>query len=197
MKKMVLLIVVGSVSAIAAVVGILLWRQNRPPSETNDGTQARLIPKVAAPNFTLTGADGSNVSLDGLRGNYVILFFSGGLNCFTCLPQIGELNTDSPLNEGDTMAFSVVPDSAATWRKAEQASTSLAKAKPLFDTTGQVFQEYRDLNVSSLMPQGQHMAHTYFVINKAGTIVGVFDDPSMGTRNDSLISLLEKLREIE
>lgn len=39
-------------------------------------------------------------------------------------------------------------------------------------------------------------AHT-FVINKTGAIVGVFDDSAIGTGNDTLISLLEKIREIE
>lgn len=197
MNKRVLLIVIGSVSVVAVVGGLLLWRQYRPLNGTDAKPQGGVIPKLAAPGFTLAGNDGSNVSLNDLRGNYVILFFSGGLNCFTCLPQIGNLNTDPALNNGDTLAFSVVPDSPATWQKAEEASTSLAQARPLFDTSGEVFQEYRDLNISSLMRQGLHMAHTYFVINKVGTIVSVFDDSAMGTRNDVLISLLDKIRQIE
>ena len=197
MRKTVLFVIAGVLVAAAVIGGVLVWRQNQAAGGTDNETQGGLIPKVAAPDFSLADNEGNNVSLSALRGNYVILFFSGGLGCLPCLPQMGELNKDPGLNNDGTIAFSIIPDPPSAWQKAQEASSSLARARPLFDTEGKVFQDYEALNISSLMRQGLHMSHTYFVIDREGIIASVIDDPAMGVRNDVLVSLLDELRKIE
>jgi len=198
MRKPVLLALAGVLGVAAVTGGVLLWRHGQAAGRTGDEAQGgRLIPKVAAPDFALVGADGNSVSLGDLRGKYVVLFFSGGLNCLPCIGQISELNKDPALNNDGTVAFSVIPDPPSAWQQAQETSSSLAQARPLFDTEGTAFQAYESLKVSSLMTHGLHMSHTYFVINRQGMIVSVLDDGAMGVRNDVLAPLLGKIREIE
>lgn len=72
---------VVTLAALAAVVTAMLVT-SRPESSA----EVR-----SAPDFTLTDTNGDQVSLSDLRGTNVLLYFSEGAGCQSCLVQMGEL----------------------------------------------------------------------------------------------------------
>lgn len=72
---------VVTLAALAAVVTAMLVT-----SGPESSAEVR-----SAPDFTLTDTNGDQVSLSDLRGTNVLLYFSEGAGCQSCLVQMGEL----------------------------------------------------------------------------------------------------------
>ena len=148
-----------------------------------------------APDFTVEGIDNKTFKLSDYRGKNVILFFNEGTMCYpACWDQILELGKDSELNNGDTASFSIVVDSKDAWQKIVKETPGFSDAKILFDTARAVSLAYDVLSLESSMHQGSFPGHTFFIIDKEGTIRYALDDPNMAIRNNALISEVAKLK---
>ena len=70
-----------------AVIGIVVAMMLTSRQETSATTRV-------APDFTLTDTSGVQVSLAGLRGKNVLLYFSEGAGCQACLVQMAQIEKD-------------------------------------------------------------------------------------------------------
>lgn len=145
-----------------------------------------------ASNFSLTDKDGKTYSLESLKGKNVVLFFNEGLMCYpACWNQIVALSEDERFN--NTVALSVVVDSKEKWQSAINKMPALANATVVFDNGAVVSKKFNMLNTKSSMHYGSFPGHTFIIIDKEGIIRYIFDDPSMGIRNDQLIAEIGKI----
>lgn len=163
---------------------------NSPADET---TFKNLVGKKA-PDFNLSSSTGGDIILSSLKGKKVVLFFNEGLMCYpACWNQIVELSKDKRLARGDIAVLSIVVDSPADWKSAISKMPDLAKSTVLFDATKSVSQNYGILALPSSMHKGTNPGHSYVVIDKEGIVRYVFDDPSMGIQNNTIVSELSKI----
>lgn len=180
------LVVIG----IAGIVGLLLYLSSaNPPIKGNSGSQTLndLIGKPM-PSAQLKDKDGNPYSLDGLKGKNVVLFFNEGVMCYpACWNQVAALGTDPKLNSDDTVSLSVVTDRPDQWQQAMAKMPDLAKATILFDQGGTVSSQLGLLTVPSSMHKGSNPGHTYVVLDKAGIVRYVYDDPNMAINNSKII----------
>lgn len=148
-----------------------------------------------APDFELESIDGKTIKLSDYLGKNVVLFFNEGSMCYpACWNQIAELGNDSRFNTENIAVFSIVTDPKDQWLDIVKNSTNLAKSKILFDTARSVSKAYDVLYLASSMHRGSLPGHTYFIIDKNGTIRFTMDDPNMALANDKLIKEIENLK---
>lgn len=147
----------------------------------------------SAPDFTLENYDGKKVTLSGLKGQSVILFFNEGLMCYpSCWNQIAAFGKDSEISK-KAVILSITVDPQKDWNYAVNKMPELAKATVLFDTAGEVSKSYGVLTLPSSMHKGQYPGHSYVLIDKEGVVRFVRDDVSMAVRNSELSAELEKI----
>ena len=147
-----------------------------------------------SPDFALADQSGKTYALNELRGKNVVLFFNEGLMCYpACWNQIVSLSKDERFKNNDTIALSVVVDSPRDWQSAIEKMPELAAATVVFDQNATISNKFGVLTAASSMHYGSLPGHTFVIIDKAGTIRYVFDDPQMGIRNDQLATEIEKL----
>jgi len=148
-----------------------------------------------SPNFSLTDREGKVYSLENLRGKNVVLFFNEGLMCYpACWNQIVSFAKDERFSQkDDTVVLSVIVDAKDEWQQAVDKMPELGLATVVFDE-GAVFSKTLGvLNLPSSMHYGSLPGHTYVVIDQAGIIRHVFDDPNMALHNDQLIKEIAQL----
>ena len=201
MKSLNKKILIGA--AIVAAGGLILFAVNKEPSKTNGAISESLKDKIyfseavgkKAPDFELESIDGKNVKLSDYRGKNIVLFFNEGSMCYpACWNQIAELGNDPRFDTKNTIAFSIVTDPRSQWLDIISKSSNLAKSKIIFDTSRSVSRAYDVLYLTSAMHAGSLPGHTYFVIDKEGTIRFTLDDPNMAIANDKLIKYIETLK---
>lgn len=147
-----------------------------------------------APDFTLLGSDGKEITLSRLKGKNVVLFFNEGLMCYpACWNQIAAFGTDERFKNDKVMALSIVNDPNKDWAGAVVKMPQLGSATVLFDTNREVSKIYGVLTLPSSMHRGQFAGHSYVVIDREGVVRSVKDDPQMALRNDELVSGVAKL----
>lgn len=61
-----------------------------------------------APDFTLQTTDGSNVTLSDFRGSPVVLYFSEGAGCGSCLQQMSEIEKDPAFADAGITVLPIV-----------------------------------------------------------------------------------------
>ncbi len=148
-----------------------------------------------APKFSLTDINGKEYSTENLKGKNVVLFFNEGLMCYpACWNQIAKFGSDSRFNSNDTIALSIVLDPKKDWSEAIAKMPELAAAKTLFDDGGYAARAFNVLKLPSSMHYGLLPGHTYVVIDKAGIVRYVFDDPRMAIRNDDIFAKVQTLK---
>jgi len=144
------------------------------------------------PDIQLTDMDGKTYTNESLKGKNTVLFFNEGLMCYpACWNQIAGFGGDSRFNTDDIQAFSIVVDSSNDWKRAIAKMPELAKAKTLFDVGANVSGKLGVLTLPSSMHTGSLPGHTYIVLDKAGIVRYVKDDPNMAIANNLLISQIE------
>lgn len=147
-----------------------------------------------APDFTLDNVDGQAVHLRDLRGKTVVLFFNEGSMCYpACWNQVKELSADGRLNSADVASYSIVTETADSWKQIMRKRPEYQTSALLFDTNRKVSGLYDVLALTSSMHKGAYPGHTYVVIDKGGIIRYVLDDPSMAIRNDQIFGETQKL----
>lgn len=195
-------IVVGGVLGLIVLIGANAGTStNAPAASSNSQTVAReaasfqdMIGKPA-PQFLLTDINGKEYSSENLKGKNVVLFFNEGLMCYpACWNQIAKFGSDSRFNTNDTVALSVVVDPKSEWKRAIDKMPELAAATTLFDDGGDVSRAFNVLKTESSMHYGSLPGHTYVIIDKAGVVRDVYDDPRMAIRNDEIFTKIQALQ---
>jgi peroxiredoxin len=82
-----LLLWAGALVVVAGIITAMLW-------SARDTTDSSVRP---APDFTLTNTNGDTVSLSGLRGQNVVLYFNEGAGCQSCLLQMVDIERNANL----------------------------------------------------------------------------------------------------
>ena len=193
----------GVVIVVVVIGGLILLSGSKKPSEVKTPVDSGVNKKMSfnnavgqkAPDCELESIDGKTIKLSDYRGKSIVLFFNEGSMCYpACWDQIAEFGNDSRFDTESIVAFSIVTDPKSQWLDIVSKSTNLTRSKIIFDTMRSVSNAYDVLNLNSSMHPGSLPGHTYFVIDKEGTIRFTIDDPNMALANDKLIKEIEKLK---
>lgn len=145
------------------------------------------------PALKLVDNNGDIYSFENLKGKNIVLFFNEGLMCYpACWNQMAMFGTDSRFNSNDTQAISVITDSPQDWQTAIQKMPDLRKATTLFDIGAGASRELNVLFLGSSMHPGHSPGHTYILIDKAGIVRDIIDDPAMAINNDKIFEKISK-----
>jgi peroxiredoxin len=155
---------IGVLAAVVAVVGAMML-SSRPT--TSSATRA-------APGFTLPTTDGRTVSLADYRGHNVVLYFSEGAGCGSCIQQMGAI-------EKDRAAFAkanvtVLPIVMNPRDQITHDMDAYRVTTPFLLDDGTVSEEYGTLG------KGMHEGlpgHSFVLIDKSGTQRWYGEYPSM------------------
>ncbi|MEK7548000.1 MAG: peroxiredoxin family protein [Patescibacteria group bacterium] len=207
MKKETNPLVIIIIILLAAIVGLMIYngsknktgatavdQHNHSPAASRVAAPPKDLTNQPAPDFALTDRDEKIYALNELRGKNIVLFFNEGLMCYpACWNQIVSLSKDERFKNNDTVVLSVVVDSPQDWQSAIEKMPELAAATVVFDKNATISNKFGVLTLASSMHYGSLPGHTFIIIDKAGTIRYVFDDPQMGIRNNQLATEIEKL----
>ncbi|HEU0080595.1 MAG TPA: redoxin domain-containing protein [Candidatus Paceibacterota bacterium] len=164
-------------------------------SQPSTASEIKDLVDKPAPDFSLADKDGNTLRLSELKGKTVVLFFNEGLMCYpSCWNQMVQLSSDPRLNSESVASYSIVVDSASNWGTAVAKMPKLAGAKVLFDTDKNVSSSLGMLATPSSMHKGAYPGHSYVVIDAAGVVRFVYDDPRMGINNDLISEKVDAIR---
>jgi peroxiredoxin len=159
--------------AIAAVIGAGLLTSR--PSDTATVRQA--------PDFTLTSTTGQQVHLADYRGKNVILYFSEGAGCQSCLVQMGQIEKQQA--EFQAAGFTVLP---IVMNTAEQITADMAAngvRTPFLLDDGTVSAAYGTLGKGM---HGNLPGHSFVLIDADGQQRWYGEYPSMWLAPDQLLA---------
>lgn len=162
--------------ALAGLVTAMLM-SSRPDSSTA---------VRAAPDFTLTGTDGASVTLSDLRGDNVLLFFSEGAGCQSCLVQMDELEKNRAAL--DRLDITVLPIVMNTRDQILSDMAANDVTTPFLLDDGSVAQAYDTLG------KGMHPGlpgHAFVLVDKGGSQRWYGEYPSMWVETEKLIAELK------
>lgn len=137
----------------------------------------------AAPDFTLTDTDGRSVSLADYRGRNVILYFSEGAGCQSCLVQMAQIEKDKAAF--DAANITVLPIVMNTRDQIMADMTANGVTTPFLLDDGQVSSAYDTLG------KGMHAGlpgHSFFVIDSTGVQRWYGEYPSMWMEPSALLA---------
>ena len=149
-------------------------------SKPQDQTAATPTP---APTFTLTDTTGATVDLAALRGRNVILYFSEGAGCQSCLLQMAQIEAQQA--KFDEANITVLPIVMNT-RDQITADMSANNVKtPFLLDDGTVSTEYGTIG------RGMHAGlpgHSFVVVDSEGMQRWYGEYPSMWLEPDDLLA---------
>ena len=157
------IMVVTVITVVGAVTAMMLT--SRP--ESSDATRA-------APGFTLTDTSGTRHTLAGHRGENVLLYFSEGAGCQSCLVQMGEIE-----RQGDAFAAEDIIVLPIVMNTREQITKDMSVngvRTPFLLDDGTVSRAYGTLG------KGMHAGlpgHSFVLIDKQGQQRWYGEYPSM------------------
>ncbi|HEX6937299.1 MAG TPA: peroxiredoxin family protein [Actinomycetes bacterium] len=126
-----------------------------------------------APDFNLTDTVGREVHLADLRGQNVLLYFSEGAGCQSCLVQMAEIERSSQFKKSDLVVLPIVMNSREQIMK-DMAANGVRT--PFLLDDGTVSQAYGTLG------KGMHAGlpgHSFVLIDAAGIQRWYGEYPSM------------------
>ena len=170
-KRRFIWVIVGLV-VVSAVTAMMLT--SRPDS--SDDVRA-------TPGFTLTDTTGVSHTLSQHRGENVLLYFSEGAGCQSCLVQMGEIekNAEQFAEQGVT----VLPIVMNTKEQITHDMRLNGVTTPFLLDDGTVSQEYDTLG------KGMHAGlpgHSFVLIDKSGHQRWYGEYPSMWLSPDDLLA---------
>lgn len=182
-------ILTGAVTVGLVAAGIFLLVSNTDKQNVKQpGAKSPGLVGSPLPEIKLTDKNGKLYSLDSLKGKNVVLFFSEGLMCYpACWNQITAFGKDERFNGNDTIALSVVVDTAADWRAAIEKMPELDQAITLFDGNARAAKRLGLLTAGSSMHTGSLPGHTYILLDKRGVVRYIYDDVNMAVNNEMLL----------
>ena len=164
----------AAVAVIAAVVAMMLTSRQESTSATR-----------VAPDFTLTDTSGTKVSLSALRGKNVLLYFSEGAGCQSCLVQMGQIEKDPDIAK---VGLTVLPIVMNTREQITADMAANGVRTPFLLDDGTVSKAYGTLG------KGMHAGlpgHSFVLIDKTGNQRWYGEYPSMWL---STADLLDQVR---
>jgi peroxiredoxin len=162
------------VGVTVAVIGIVAAMMLTSRQETSATTKV-------APDFTLTSTSGTQVSLAGLRGKDVLLYFSEGAGCQACLVQMSQIEKDPAFAAAGLTVLPIVMNTK------EQIVADMATngvRTPFLLDDGTVSTEYGTIG------KGMHAGlpgHSFVLIDKTGKQRWYGEYPSMWLSNADLL----------
>ena len=157
-----------------AVIGIVVAMMLTSRQETSATTRV-------APDFTLTDTSGTQVSLAGLRGKNVLLYFSEGAGCQACLVQMAQIEKDPAFAAAGLTVLPIVMNTK------DQITADMAAngvRTPFLLDDGTVSTAYGTIG------KGMHAGlpgHSFVLIDKAGKQRWYGEYPSMWLSNADLL----------
>lgn len=159
------LVVTGVVLAVIAAVVAAMMLTSRPSSSTAT---------IPAPDFTLTDTAGTSVHLGDLRGHNVVLYFSEGAGCGSCLQQMAEIEkAKAAFTAADVTVLPVVMN---TREQIVKDMGTYGVITPFLLDDGRVARAYNTLG------KGMHAGlpgHSFVLIDKQGVQRWTGEYPSM------------------
>ena len=155
---------VAVLAVLAAVVTAMMLT-----SRTTTSTTTR-----TAPDFTLTDTAGATVHLAALRGKPVVLYFSEGAGCGSCLQQMTAIEKDKA--SFDAAGVTVLPIVMNTQAQITADMASYGVTTPFLLDDGTVSKAYGTLG------KGMHAGlpgHSFVLIDAAGVQRWYGEYPSM------------------
>ena len=149
-----------------AVIGIVVAMMLSSRQETSSMTRV-------APDFTLTSTSGTVVSLAALRGKNVLLYFSEGAGCQSCLVQMGQIEKDPGIA---AVGLTVLPIVMNTKEQILPDMAANGVRTPFLLDDGTVSAAYGTIG------KGMHEGlpgHSFVLIDKAGNQRWYGEYPSM------------------
>ena len=140
-----------------------------------------------APGFTLTDTTGQSVSLAGLRGHPVVLFFSEGAGCGSCLQQMASIEKDRA--SFDALNVTVLPIVMNTKDQIMRDMFDYGVTTPFLLDDGKVSAAYGTLG------KGMHAGlpgHAFVLIDKDGIQRWSGEYPSMFVPTADLLAQVRK-----
>lgn len=171
-RKRTALGIVGGV-AVAAIIGVGLLTSR--PTDTAVVRQA--------PDFTLTSTSGEQVHLSDYRGKNVILYFSEGAGCQSCLVQMAQIEKSKA--DFDSAGFTVLP---IVMNSRDQIAADMAAngvQTPFLLDDGSVSTAYGTIGKGM---HGNLPGHSFVLIDAQGQQRWYGEYPSMWVAPDELLT---------
>ncbi|MFJ9314296.1 peroxiredoxin family protein [Pimelobacter simplex] len=159
-------IMIGTASALALVAAVTAMMLTSRP-ESSDAIRT-------APEFTLTDTDGSEHTLAQHRGENVLLYFSEGAGCQSCIVQMGEIEKQAAAFE--KLDVTVLPIVMNTREQITADVTANGVTTPFLLDDGTVSEAYGTLG------KGMHAGlpgHSFVLIDSQGRQRWYGEYPSM------------------
>lgn len=172
------LVVTGVVLAVIAAVVTAMMLTSRPSSSTAT---------KAAPDFTLTDTAGKSVHLGDLRGHNVVLYFSEGAGCGSCLQQMAEV--EKAKAAFDAADVTVLPVVMNTREQIVKDMATYGVTTPFLLDDGRVAKAYDTLG------KGMHAGlpgHSFVLVDKDGVQRWTGEYPSMFLAPSDLLTLVRQ-----
>ena len=163
-----------AVLAVVAAVVTAMMLTSRPTSTTSTRT---------APDFTLTDTTGRQVHLADFRGRPVVLYFSEGAGCGSCIQQMTGIEKEKAAF--DAAGITVLPIVMNTREQITADMATYGATTPFLLDDGTVSKAYGTLG------KGMHAGlpgHSFFLIDAAGVQRWSGEYPSMWLAPDELLS---------
>ena len=164
--------VAGTLAVVAVVAAMALTSR---PASTSSATPA--------PDFTLTSTSGARVSLAGLHGHNVLLYFNEGAGCQSCLVQMAAIEARS--TELADLDLTVLPIVMNTREQITPDMAANGVKTPFLLDDGTVSQAYGTLG------RGMHAGlpgHSFVLIDASGVKRWYGEYPSMWLAPDELFA---------
>ena len=159
-------IMIGTASALALVAAVTAMMLTSRP-ESSDAIRT-------APEFTLTDTGGSEHTLAQHRGGNVLLYFSEGAGCQSCIVQMGEIEKQAAAFE--KLDVTVLPIVMNTREQITADMTANGVTTPFLLDDGTVSEAYGTLG------KGMHAGlpgHSFVLIDRQGRQRWYGEYPSM------------------
>ena len=167
-------IMIGTASALALVAAVTAMMLTSRP-ESSDAIRT-------APEFTLTDTDGSEHTLAQHRGENVLLYFSEGAGCQSCIVQMGEIEKQAAAFE--KLDVTVLPIVMNTREQITADVTANGVTTPFLLDDGTVSEAYGTLG------KGMHAGlpgHSFVLIDRQGRQRWYGEYPSMWLAPEDLL----------
>jgi peroxiredoxin len=140
-----------------------------------------------APDFTLTSTAGDTVQLSDYRGQDVLLYFSEGAGCQSCLTQMRAIEADAQAFTG--AGVTVLPIVMNSRDQITRDMTATGVTTPFLLDDGTVSDQY------GVLGKGMHAGlpgHSFVLIDKDGVQRWYGEYPSMWLAPRDLLDQIEK-----
>ena len=140
-----------------------------------------------APDFTLTDTAGKQVQLADYRGRNVVLYFSEGAGCGSCLQQMAAIEKDKAAF--DNAGITVLPIVMNTRDQIMRDMATYGVKTPFLLDDGKVSTAYKTIG------RGMHAGlpgHSFVLIDKTGTQRWFGEYPSMYLSTQDLLKQVKE-----